>query len=299
MEMALGQMCVEPAPHRTDWKSTMRLLFNSILRMATAPWRWLLRRRRLALLLIPFGLAAGQADASDEGVFWTPVLSKQADKTRNDLELTLRARRLLIEDPALARFEIMVRIDDRVAELSGPVPSMEIAQRAESNLKGLMGLAGIRNRLTIADNSKQESQASEHSRVDWRTPEFEPLVCSTALARSPFASRLTEVPAEPTFAWRPVRPYGRTVAFPIPFVPEGLSRPPEVREQMRENTRGSREDLRIGKVELVVSPPEAQQQNSDIFVLPAIDLRHLEGNAVRPTPDAGSTNRLRYLFLGF
>ncbi len=146
----------------------MRFLFDPILRVATAPWRWFAKRRRLALLLIPFGLAAGRVAASDEGVLWTPVSLKQTDRTRYDLELTLRARRLLVEDAALARYDITVRIDDRVAELSGPVPSMAIALRAENNLKGLLGLASVRNHLTIEDKSTPMSQ---QARVDWRVPQ--------------------------------------------------------------------------------------------------------------------------------
>src|SRR5262249_21126856 len=146
-----ASQAIKPSPCPLDWMSTMRIFLDPFLRLASVPWRWLLRRRRLALLLVPFGLVAVRAEASDESVLWTPVVTKAADRTRYDLELTLRARRLLVDDPALARFEIMVRIEDRIAELSGPVPSMEIAQRAEADLKGLLGLAGIRNRLTIAE----------------------------------------------------------------------------------------------------------------------------------------------------
>jgi BON domain len=275
----------------------MRFLLDRILRIATAPWRWFaLRRRRMALLLIPFGLATGRAEASDENVLWTPVMLKQADRTRYDLELTLRARRLLVEDPALARYDIAVRIDDRVAELSGPVPSMEIAQRAEISLRGLLGLASIRNRLTIEDRSKAAKEPGEQARVDWRMPVLGSQTSQPAFLETAFGGSLTEGTANTAFGWRPVQPAGQTVTYPIPFMPEGLSRPTRGREAVRENIAGDREYLRIGKVDLIVIPPETRR-DADDFALPAIDLRNVGSKGAQPTPSADS-NRLRYFFLG-
>ena len=276
----------------------MRFLFDSILRIAIAPWRWLTQRRRLALLLIPFGLTATPAEASDEGALWTPVLLKQADRTRNDLELTLRARRILVEDPALARYEIMVRIDDRIAELSGPVPSMDIAQRAEADLRGLLGLSGIRNRLTIAGSSSQTTAAVDQARVDWRISQMDSPVTPSELTKSSLASRMAEMPMEPSFNWRPAHQFGNSIAFPIPFLPEGLSRPPEVGEQLRESSTTSRENLRIGKAEIITSRFESKQ-GTEVFVLPAIDLRHAEDRAQPGSSGTGSGRSPRYLFLGF
>ena len=276
----------------------MQFQFNWILRAAIAPGRWFaLRRRRLALLLIPFGLAAGRAEASDENVLWTPVTLKQADRTRYDLELSLRARRLLVEDPALARYDIIVRIDDRVAELSGSVPSMEIALKAETSLKNLLGLASIRNRLTIEDKYASAKDWNEQSRIDLRIPEMTSPYSQTPLVKTEFGAGLTETAAN-SFSWRPVRPNGQTVSYPVPFMPEGLSRPAQVRESGRESAIGGREYLRIGRVDVITSPTESHRE-SDEFVLPAIDLRNLESKPT-PPPAAGAadSNRLRYLFLG-
>jgi hypothetical protein len=276
----------------------MQFQFNWILRIATAPWRWFaLRRRRLALLLIPFGLAATQAEASDEGVLWTPVTLKQADRTRYDLELSLRARRVLVEDPALARYDIIVRIDDRVAELSGSVPSMEIAMRAETSLRTLLGLASIRNRLTIEDKAASSKDLNEQSRIDWRMPELAAPYSQTPLMTTAFGRGLTEKSPDASFSWRPVRPAGQTVAYPIPFVPEGLSRPAQVRESLRESTSGDREFLRIGRVDVITSPAESRQGAVD-FVLPPIELRNLESRPAPPVSGAADSSRLRYFFLG-
>jgi hypothetical protein len=275
----------------------MRLILGPIIQLASLPWRWFMRRRRLALLLVPFGLVAGRGEAGDEGVLWTPVVTKAADRTRYDLELTLRARRLLVDDPALARYEIMVRVDDRIAELSGPVPSMEIAQRAEEDLKGLLGLAGIRNRLTIGDSATPISQSTGRARFDLRYPEPEAHSTVTVSANAALASRLGSVPAEPTFSWRPASVHGPGSPFPIPFIPEGLSRPPGGRELVRESSDGGRENLRIGKVD-TLSAPELNRQDSDLLVLPAIDLRHAEEKPAPGKAETRSSASPLYFFVG-
>jgi hypothetical protein len=275
----------------------MRLILDPIIQLTALPWRWFVRRRRLALLLVPFGLVAGRGEASDESVLWTPVVTKAADRTRYDLELTLRARRLLVDDPALARYEIMVRVDDRVAELSGPVPSMEIAQRAEANLRGLLGLAGIRNRLTIGEGATPVSQSTGRARFDLRYQEIESPVTVTVSTNAALAPRLSSVPAEPTFSWRPASAPGPGSPFPIPFLPEGLSRPPGGRELVRDNTDGGRENLRIGRVD-TLSSPEVNRQDVDIFVLPAIDLRHAEQKPAAEKAETRSSASPLYFFIG-
>lgn len=275
----------------------MRFLFLPIVRLASAPWRWLLRRRRLALLLVPFGLVAGRSEASDEPVLWTPVVTKPADRIRYDLELTLRARRLLVDDPTLARYEIMVRIEDRIAELSGPVPSMDIAQRAEADLKGLLGIASIRNRLTIAEGATPVSQSTERARLDLRYPDLQLSPAVTASANTELASRLSGVPAEPTFSWRPASVRGPGAAYPIPFMPEGLSRPPEAREQLRENPTGDRENLRIGKVDTLTTQA-LNRQDADVFVLPAIDLRHSDSKRATAKSENRSSSVPLHIVIG-
>ena len=232
----------------------MRSLFAKLQTRVAGFWRGLVNRRRLALLLIPFGLATGRATACDDAVLWTPVRQNPIDRTRNDLELSLRARRLLVEDSALARYDIHVRVDDRVAELSGQVPSMDIAQRAELGLRGLLGLASIRNRLTIDAPGTPTGSARDQQRVAWGTPSLEP---ASAFGPAPqLASRYSAVSSEPSLTWRPVRRVAEEANFAVPFVPEGISRPVENREQVREPENLSRENLRIGRVDVVKSSSE-------------------------------------------
>jgi BON domain len=267
-----------------------------IVRMSASVRRWLAVRRRLALLLIPFGLATGRASAGDEPVLWTPVFATQNDRTRYDLALTLRARRLLIEDPALARYEISVRIEDRVAELTGPVPSMDVALRAENDLRGLLGLASIRNQLTIRA-SAGAAGTSEQARVDWRFPQLDGSA-SLSFVRTEFTSRLAELPAEPALSWRPAHGAAQGPIMPVPFLPEGLTRPAEPREQARESDAFSRDNLRIGRVDVVKYPAEIRS-TSEALLLPPTAVGNADDARTKPLNEAASPNWQRIFFIGF
>jgi hypothetical protein len=234
----------------------MRNLLALLTTPARAFWRALVSRRRLALLLIPFGLAAERAQAADDSVRWTPVQQTQTERMRNDLELTLRARRLLVEDPVLARYDIQVRIDDRVAELTGPVPSTEIAQLAEISLRHLTGLASIRNRIAIHAPVADARKPGESARGDWNLP---PAGFSESAGTQQLAARYSAVSSEPTFAWRPVRRTEDITSLPLPFVAEGISRPTVGREQLREADTLNRENLRIGRVDVIKTPAEPRE----------------------------------------
>src|SRR5947207_6099690 len=54
-----------------------------------------------------------------------------------DLGHTIQARRLLLEDPDLAPLNLGVRVRNRVATLWGPVPSADLALKAELRLRAL------------------------------------------------------------------------------------------------------------------------------------------------------------------
>jgi hypothetical protein len=275
----------------------MRTSFAKLQTCVVGLWRGLVNRRRLALLLLPFGLATGRAAAADDPVLWTPVHQKPTDRTRLDLELTLRARRLLVEDPALARYDIQVRIDDRVAELSGQVPSMEIAQQAETSLRGLFGLASIRNRLAIDGAGTAAGAARPQLRVDWRTV---PLETNTMGGPVPqLASRYSAISGEPVLSWRPVRPAQEASTFAVPFIPEGIGRPNVIREQLHEFEATNRNNLRIGRVDVIKSPAEPKQE-PEASLLPPVDIRFREEAPVRQeSPGLLEQIRSRIPFVGF
>ena len=75
------------------------------------------------------------------------------DPTR-DVRQTMQARKLLADDPDLAAWNIGVTVRDRVATLWGPVPSAEIAFRAELCLKTMIELAEVRNDLFLSEYVK-------------------------------------------------------------------------------------------------------------------------------------------------
>lgn len=69
-----------------------------------------------------------------------------------DVRQTMQARKLLAEDPDLAAWNIGVMVTDRVAVLWGPVPSAEIAFRAELCLKTMFELVEVRNELSVSES---------------------------------------------------------------------------------------------------------------------------------------------------
>lgn len=73
---------------------------------------------------------------------------------RLDSRHTLQARRLLLEDPDLASFNIGVVVTNRVAVLWGPVPSAEVAFRAQVCLKAMVDLVKVKNETFVSDLSE-------------------------------------------------------------------------------------------------------------------------------------------------
>lgn len=71
-----------------------------------------------------------------------------------DVRQTIQARKRLADDPDLSAWNIGVTVRDRVAVLWGPVPSAEIAFRAELCLRTIIELAEVRNELFLSDQVK-------------------------------------------------------------------------------------------------------------------------------------------------
>jgi hypothetical protein len=70
--------------------------------------------------------------------------------TERDVRQTVRARQVLLQDPALAPHNVGVVVRDRIATLWGPIPSAPLRQRAEQALRGLFELAEVRNHLEVS-----------------------------------------------------------------------------------------------------------------------------------------------------
>src|SRR6266540_3074712 len=101
-------------------------------------YRWL-----MVFLMAALSASAGQAGPARIG----------GDPAR-DVRQTIQARKLLSDDPELAEWNIGVTVRDRVATLWGPVPSAQVAFRAELCLKAMIELAEVRNELFLSDQLK-------------------------------------------------------------------------------------------------------------------------------------------------
>ena len=96
--------------------------------------------------LVLFGtLILGSVALADAGTVRTP-----GDASR-DVRQTITARKMLADDPDLAAWNVGVIVRDRVALLWGPVPSAEIAFRAEVRVRSMIELADVKNELFVSE----------------------------------------------------------------------------------------------------------------------------------------------------
>lgn len=76
---------------------------------------------------------------------------RASDETTRDVLRTVEVRKLLADDPELAPYNIGVSVHGRVATLWGPVPSIEVAFRAELTVRGMFELTNVRNELFVSE----------------------------------------------------------------------------------------------------------------------------------------------------
>src|SRR5437867_1650726 len=95
-------------------------------------------------LLVGVGALGAAALSANPG--WTQTPSTELDR---DLWQTVQARKLLLEDPQLGPLNLGVKVTNRVAVLWGPIPSAQLAFRAEQRLRIMFELVEIRNCFTI------------------------------------------------------------------------------------------------------------------------------------------------------
>jgi hypothetical protein len=69
--------------------------------------------------------------------------------TVNEIEVTSRARRALLDQPQLRPLNLFVRVQAGVATLEGPVPSAEVGRLAIGVLQEVRGVYEVRNRLYL------------------------------------------------------------------------------------------------------------------------------------------------------
>lgn len=85
------------------------------------------------------------------GVSSAAAQSRIIGDPARDVRQTMQARKLMLDDPELARFNVGVIVTDRVAVLWGPAPSAEVAFRAELCVRTMIELAEVRNELFVSE----------------------------------------------------------------------------------------------------------------------------------------------------
>ena len=83
-----------------------------------------------------------------------------AEAAARDVVLTIQARRLLLKDRELATLNVGVRVRNRVAVLWGPVPSVELALKAESCVREMFEIVEIRNELFVGGDDLTRAKSS-------------------------------------------------------------------------------------------------------------------------------------------
>jgi hypothetical protein len=68
-----------------------------------------------------------------------------------DLTATVRARRTLQDDPALAKLNLGVEVNNGVATVWGPVPSLGVGHIAATKLEGLKGIDRVKSSFYIEE----------------------------------------------------------------------------------------------------------------------------------------------------
>jgi BON domain len=130
------------------------------------------------------------------------------DFNPRDLQQEIMVREALANDPRLQPLNLVVRVNDRVATLSGPVPSRELARRALDTAKKLTELRGVQDKMMV-----QYEDAG--------------LLLPLALKTSAPAPTTIGKPSTnvPTMATEPINPAPQITGVWIPVNPQPPQRP--------------------------------------------------------------------------
>jgi hypothetical protein len=150
------------------------------------------------------GVAALLGIACGAGVITAPNApgTARAEAATRDLGLTIQARRALLRDTDLGGLNLGVRVHNRVAILWGPVPTVELAFKAEVCLRELIELTEVRNQLFVTGDDMPASGPSQSP-----LPAFLPPASPPVLPGLPTDNvRVTPSPAAPRSVVQPPPP---------------------------------------------------------------------------------------------
>lgn len=123
----------------------------------------------------------------------------------DDIRLTLESRQSLNADAKLAALNLGVAVKSGIATLFGPVPSEELARRAEARVRVVTGLRNVRNELHIAPpldpDLRELARALEKSEARRpATPELILTLDPTGLAMRPPIAHHAPTPVSSLFS---------------------------------------------------------------------------------------------------
>lgn len=177
-----------------------------------------------ALVALPAAAVAGEEIPQPPTVFHDIM---------NNHRLTIQARAALQREETLAPLKLVVVVKDGVAEVSGPVPSAEVARLAVRRLEAIDGVREVRKRFY--------AQA---------TVEAPPMVPAKVPAGVPVVLNVPSPPRQP-----PVQ----TVAAKLPIVPFEGTRNTPVLGSLAAQTTPSKAELKPIPVVHVVVPRMPQK----------------------------------------
>lgn len=183
------------------------------------------RRWGLALAALAVVLAAPPSRRADAA---GPPVAKAPDSTR-DMQVAVRTRRALSEDPRLAPLNLGVRVRAGVVMLWGPVPSADLKKRAVQKLEGVRGVLQVRTEelyLAVTPNRVEPlrlplaPEPPTHSQSASPDPVSGTLGTLTGRAPLPASPPVAHAPGSPAPNRSPPR---RSVSL---LPPEGIATPP-------------------------------------------------------------------------
>jgi osmotically-inducible protein OsmY len=144
--------------------------------------------------------------------------SRFDDDAGRDLRQTMEARKLLADEPDLEAINIGVTVHNRVATLWGPVPSIEVAFRAELVLRSMFELTAVRNELFVSELVEPMRKPLRIDNTPRNVPEMAPPKLPRALPGAPGLLTGNENK----------RPVPQPTAKEKPIVPDSLPRIPPI-----------------------------------------------------------------------
>ncbi len=205
--------------------------------------------------------------------------------TIHEIEVTARVRLALVSDPELKDLNLFIRVQAGLATLCGPVPSAELARRAETIVRGVRGVYEVMNLLKVVAPQERAFEIplkpeapvqSESAR-----PVLRPNPAATLAGRAPQEPPVPEGGTEPFPDAEPGKPSGADsrVTLGAPVAGPNLGPTDTVQDWIQ---RIRREDARYRSIQVEVRDAQTlwvynDPYRGDIVAALAARLRQVPG----------------------